>query len=67
MLRRNIVFFANPILARPSMPLILKLFIADVADFLATRSDVRFGSEADVGVGPRHVRFTSKSGHPTGC
>jgi len=41
---RNIVFFTNPILARPSTPLILKLFIADAADFLATRSDVRFGS-----------------------
>ena len=45
---RNIVFFTNPILARPSTPLILKLFIADAADFLATRSD---------------VRFTPKSGH----
>ena len=24
---------------------------------------VRFGSKADIGVGPRHVRFTPKSGH----
>jgi hypothetical protein len=30
---RNIVFLANPLSARPSTPLILKLFIADVADF----------------------------------
>src|SRR5262249_41313868 len=26
-------------------------------------TDVRFGSEADIGVGPRHVRFTPESGH----
>ena len=25
--------------------------------------NVRFGSEADIGVGPRDVRFTPKSGH----
>jgi hypothetical protein len=25
--------------------------------------NVRFGSIADIGVGPRHVRFTPKSGH----
>ena len=26
-------------------------------------ADVRFGSEADIALGPRHVRFTPKSGH----
>src|SRR3974390_2251822 len=25
--------------------------------------NVRFGSKADIGVGPRHVRFTPESGH----
>ena len=27
------------------------------------RRDVRFGSKADIGARPRHVRFTPKSGH----
>src|SRR6516225_1150009 len=26
-------------------------------------ADVRFGSEADIGARPRHVRFTPESGH----
>jgi hypothetical protein len=26
-------------------------------------TDVRFGSKADIGACPRHVRFASKSGH----
>ena len=30
---------------------------------IAKRSHVRFGSKADVAFGPRHVRFTPKSGH----
>ena len=29
----------------------------------ASNADVRFGSLADIGVRPRHVRFTPKSGH----
>jgi hypothetical protein len=28
-----------------------------------TVRDVRFGSKADIALGPRHVRFTPKSGH----
>jgi hypothetical protein len=28
-----------------------------------TPVDVRFGSKADIALGPRHVRFTPKSGH----
>jgi hypothetical protein len=30
-----------------------------------TPADVRYGLEADIGVGPRHVRFTPESGHHT--
>jgi hypothetical protein len=30
-------------------------------------ADVCFGSEADIGVGLRHVRFTPKSGHSIGA
>jgi hypothetical protein len=26
-------------------------------------TDVRYGSKADIALGPRHVRFTPKSGH----
>ena len=33
------------------------------ADIDRARRDVRFGSLADIGVGPRHVRFTPESGH----
>ena len=28
-------------------------------------ADLRFGSKADIGACPRHVRFTPKSGHPS--
>ena len=32
---------------------------------LATFGDVRFGSEADIALGLRRVRFTPNSGHPS--
>ena len=36
------------------------------ADMLQHDRDVRFGSLADIALGPRHVRFTPKSGHTSG-
>jgi 6-phosphogluconolactonase (cycloisomerase 2 family) len=43
----------------------------NVTIFIVSRRDqdardvthVRFGSKADIALGPRHVRFTPKSGH----
>ena len=43
------------------LPLLLAKACAVKAIWAA--ADVRFGSKADIGAGPRHVRFTPNSGH----